>query len=260
MKVFNGFDGLPRFANPVVTVGSYDGVHAGHRKLLGTINDIARRTDGESVVITFSPHPREVLGGGGGVKLLTTLEEKTLLLERAGVDNLIIAPFTREFSELSSYDFVRQYLIDKVGVRTLVVGYNHHFGHNKSGNFDYLERMGGQFGFDIYMVPRHDVDDDKVSSTIIRGLIGSGDVGGAARYLGYRYFIMGHVDGRGGFIPGEQSKLLPPAGKYPVEAAAEGAQPQAGELSVGQDGALHLLLSDVPASGAKVTVTFAGHS
>lgn len=248
MRVFEGFDNLPYLQNPVVTVGSYDGVHAGHRKLLDKIAEIARRTDGESVVVTFSPHPREVLADGDRpVGLLTTLLEKTLLLERAGVDNLIIVPFTTEFSRLSSYDFVKQYLVDKIGVRTLVVGYNHHFGRDKTGDFGYLEQMSGRFGFDIYMVPRHDVDEDKVSSTVIRNLIGSGHVTEAERLLGYRYFIMGQADTDGVFRPCEPSKLLPPAGRYPVIAAE-----RRGELSIAADGSLTLY----PPAEGEVAVTF----
>lgn len=256
MRVFEGFDNLPHFRNPVVTVGSYDGVHAGHRKLLDRIDEIARRTDGESIVVTFSPHPREVLPGDSPVRLLSTLAEKTLLLERAGVDNLIVAPFTGEFSRLSSYDFVKQYLVDRIGVRTLVVGYNHHFGHNKTGNFDYLEQMSARFGFDIYMVPRHDVDNDKVSSTVIRGLIGSGRVTEATRLLGYPYFIIGRTTANGGFRPGEPSKLLPHAGRYPVEAAQHGGTAQHGELYVAADGALALTLPTPLLAGSMVTVTF----
>ena len=248
MRVFEGFANLSRLRNPVVTVGSYDGVHAGHRKLLDKIAGIAHRTGGESVVVTFSPHPREVLAGGDRpVGLLTTLPEKTLLLERAGVDNLIIAPFTTEFSRLSSYDFVKQYLVDRIGVGTLVVGYNHHFGHDKTGDFGYLEQMSELFGFDIYMVPRHDVDEDKVSSTVIRDLIGGGRVSEAERLLGYPYFIMGHASADGGFRPLEASKLLPPPGHYAVMAAG-----QRGELTVAADGTFALL---PPADGA-ISVTF----
>ena len=256
MRVFNGFGDLPRFRNPVVTVGSYDGVHAGHRKLLQTIRDIARRTGGESVVVTFSPHPREVLAGGGTVKLLSSLGEKTLLLAGAGIDNLVVAPFTTEFSRISSYDFVKQYLIDRIGVHTLVVGYNHHFGHNKTGDFNYLERMGEEFGFGIYMVPRHDVDDDKVSSTIIRNLIGQGRVAEAAKYLGYRYFIMGAAGENGIFHPDDAAKLLPPAGEYPVEAGAECGPRQCGVLVVQTDGTLRLTAPDTPFPPGKATVTF----
>lgn len=256
MKVFNGFDNLPHFTNPVVTVGSYDGVHAGHRKLLGKIGDTARETGGESVVVTFSPHPREVLGGGEPVRLLTTLKEKTILLEQAGIDNLIVAPFTREFSKLSSYDFVKHYLIDKIGVRTLVVGYNHHFGHNKTGDFDYLDRMGDRFGFDIYMVPRHDVDDDKVSSTIIRKLICEGKVAQASKFLGYPYFIVGRIDQGGAFVPDELSKLLPPQGRYAVSVSIPNDGQERTELFVSNDGILHLASMTGVAPGSTLAVTF----
>lgn len=242
MKIFNGFDNLPQFRNPVVTVGSYDGVHAGHRKLLDRINSIARQNGGESVVITFSPHPREVLPDGNGIKLLSSPSEKAILLESAGIDNLIIAPFTPEFSRISSYDFVKRFLIDRIGVHTLVVGYNHHFGHDKTGDFKYLEKMAEQFGFDIYMVPRYDVDHDKVSSTVIRQLIADGKVAQAAKYLGYPYFIAGRIDRDGTMHPESPSKLLPPADQYRVETIEEGSgDPTPAILCVDGDGKLRVL-------------------
>ena len=141
MTVHYGFDSLPAFRNPVVTVGSYDGVHGGHRAILQRINELAAKNGGESVVVTFAPHPRIVLGKAEGLKLLNTLEEKITLLEEVGVDHLVVAPFTEEFSRLSSEEYVREYLVKKIGVRTLVVGYNHHFGHNKDGDFRFLQSM-----------------------------------------------------------------------------------------------------------------------
>lgn len=254
MKVYYGFDDLPRFRNPVVTVGSYDGVHAGHRKLLDSINRMARENDGQSVVVTFSPHPREVLPDGNGIKLLSSPREKARLLEQAGVDNLIIAPFTTEFSRLSSYDFVKRYLLDKIGVHTLVVGYNHHFGRGKEGDFDYLVRMGSRFGFDIYMIPRYDMDDEKVSSTVIRDFIAAGDVRSAAKFLGYPYFIIGRVSDGGVLEPESRSKLLPPAGTYPVEVTHGQGVPLSADLRVGEDGGLRL--EPPPPAGTDVTVTF----
>ena len=218
---------MPHFRNPVVTVGSFDGVHSGHRKLLKIIADVAADRGGESVVVTFDPHPREVLGGSGrhgkqdsrpdsGVpRLLTTLEEKIALLDAVGIDNLIVAPFTREFSRLPYADFVRDYLVGRIGVATLVVGYNHHFGHGAEGNFHALGELGGELGFNIYMVSRHDVGDDKVSSTVIRRLISEGRMAEAERLLGYPYFLFGRIDTDGSVTAGK-AKLLPPAGAYPV--------------------------------------------
>lgn len=254
MRVFYGFDALPALRNPVVTVGSYDGVHQGHRKLLSTIAEIAAKRNGESVVVTFSPHPRQVLAGGGAVELLNTLDEKIYLLERVGIDNLIVAPFTPQFSQLSSEEFVSGYLVDKVGVSTLVVGYNHHFGHNKGGDFHSLERLGGRYGFDIYMQPRHDVDRDKVSSTVIRQLIRRGEVSQAARYLGSPYMVIGSPTPEGRFEAGDPAKLLPPAGEYSVTVC--GQTPPRRRLTVGEHGEMRLQPPLPPECGVKYTVCF----
>lgn len=224
MRVFYGFDNLPHFRDPIVTMGSYDGVHAGHRVLLGRIVDLAHQTDGESVVITFSPHPRTVLDPTGAlqVKLLNSLKEKILLLDQLGVNNLIVAPFTKEFSLVNSHDFVREYLIDQVGVSTLVVGYNHHFGHNKEGSFEYLYRLQAEFGFTIYEVPRQQVDNDKVSSTIVRELIGKGKMSQAAHALTQPYFMICQSDTDGEITTDEPRKLLPCDGTYHVKTVAAG--------------------------------------
>ena len=138
MKVFHGIDRLPAFRHPAATVGSFDGVHGGHSELLAAVRRFARERDGESIVVTFSPHPRIVLETQTDLRLLTTLDEKAWLLERAGIDNLVVIPFTREFSRTGSADFIRRDLIGKLGVETLVMGYNHHFGHNKEGDYGSL--------------------------------------------------------------------------------------------------------------------------
>lgn len=254
MKVFHGFDHLPRFRNPVVTVGSYDGVHAGHRKLLRTIAEIAEDKGGESVVITFSPHPREVLGGDPP-KLLTTLDEKIFLLEQAGVNNLIVAPFTPAFSRLSYSDFVRDYLVVRIGVSTLVVGYNHHFGHDKKGDFHSLGELSNGLGFDIYMVSRQDVDNDKVSSTVIRNLIGEGRMAEAAKFLGHPYFIFARAGFENGCVtPREPNKMLPPAGDYSVLVEADGGMVQT-VLTVTDCGSMSVREMP-PAPHGNVVVTF----
>ncbi len=222
MRVFYGFDELPDFRAPVVTVGSYDGVHVGHRELLGRINRVAAERNGESVVITFSPHPRIVLGQGEGLRLLNTLKEKILLMESVGVDNLIVAPFTEAFSRVSSVDFVTGYLVKKVGMKTLVAGYNHHFGYKKEGDSTALTALQEQFGFDIYVVPRQNVGEEKVSSTAIRALIAGGEMSKAARYLGQPYFMIVHSLPDGRIVSDEVTKLMPCAGIYPVTVEAAG--------------------------------------
>ena len=236
MRVFYGFDHLPVLRNPVVTVGSYDGVHAGHRRLLERIVRLAREQEGESVVVTFSPHPRTVLGNRGErVVLLNSLREKALLLEEVGIDNLIVVKFTKAFSRISSTVFVTDYLLGRIGARTLVIGYNHHFGHNQEGNFDFLRQLQQRFDFSIYEIPRQDVDRDKVSSTVIRRLIEAGEIGKANRLLGHAYFMIARADADGRVWPDDPAKLLPPPGEYPV--SVEGRQ---GVLTIGHDGVLML--------------------
>ena len=219
MKVHYGFDSLPAFRAPVVTVGSYDGVHGGHRTILRRINELAAQNDGESVVVTFAPHPRIVLGKADGLKLLNTLEEKITLLEDVGIDHLIVAPFTEKFSRLSSQEYVRDYLVRRIGVRTLVVGYNHHFGHNKDGDFRFLQSMQEEYGFEVYEISRQQIDDEKVSSTVVRQLITTGDVAHAMRLLERPYILITNLKERAI----DPYKLLPPNGRYRVEIEGQGA-------------------------------------
>ena len=219
MKVHYGFDSLPAFRAPVVTVGSYDGVHGGHRAILRRINELAAQNGGESVVVTFAPHPRIVLGKADGLKLLNTLEEKIALLEEVGVDHLIVAPFTEEFSRLSSQEYVRDYLVERIGVHTLVVGYNHHFGHNKDGDFRFLQSMQAEYGFEVYEISRQQIDDEKVSSTVVRQLITAGDVAHAMRLLERPYILITNLKERAI----DPYKLLPPNGRCRVEIEGQGA-------------------------------------
>ena len=219
MKVHYGFDSLPAFRAPVVTVGSYDGVHGGHRAILRRINELAAHNGGESIVVTFAPHPRIVLGKADGLKLLNTLEEKIVLLEEVGIDHLIVAPFTEEFSRLSSQEYVRDYLVGRIGVKTLVVGYNHHFGHNKDGDFRFLQSMQEEYCFDVYEISRQRIDDEKVSSTVVRQLITAGDVAHAMRLLKRPYILITNLKE----CAIDPYKLLPPNGRYRVEIESQGA-------------------------------------
>lgn len=231
MKVYYGFDSLPAFKSPVVTVGSYDGVHGGHRVILKHICKLARQNRGESVVVTFAPHPRIVLGKAEGLKLLNTLEEKIVLLDEVGIDNLIVAPFTEEFSRLSSEEYVRDYLVGKIGVKTLVVGYNHHFGHNKDGDFRFLQSLQSQYGFEVCEIPRQQIDDEKVSSTVVRRLIAEGKMAHASHLLNRPYLLITRVNERIECI--DPYKLLPPMGRYEVDIEGYGRA----ELEISNDGA-----------------------
>lgn len=181
MRVFYGFDDLPNFVRPAVTVGSYDGVHRGHRMLIDRLVAEAREQGGESIVMTFEPHPRVTLGRADGLRLLTTLDEKIALLAEAGVDDVIVIPFDRSFSALSGREFVDRYLIGRVGAETLVAGFNHRFGH------DGLPCDAPEVTARLHVI-RMDpctVGDLRVSSTAIRRMLEAGEVSAAERLLGH---------------------------------------------------------------------------
>ena len=203
MRVFYGFDALPHFVRPTVTVGSYDGVHSGHLALLRTVAGRARAQGGESVVLTFEPHPRVTLGRADGLRLLTSLEEKIYLLGQQGIDNLIVIPFDKD-ETLNTFE---------LQLETLVVGFNHRFGRDKQGSYDYLGSHG--FGLEVVEVGECDVDAEKVSSTVIRRLVAQGDMARAARLLSHPYLVIGTA-AAGRIRTDDPLKLLPPAGSYQV--------------------------------------------
>lgn len=185
-----GFDAT----RPVVTVGTFDGVHLGHRKVLEKLKDIARKTGGESVVFTFHPHPRQVLTPEEhNLRLLTTLEEKTELLKLTGIDHLVIFPFTRDFSKLTYGEFVKTILIDRINPVCLVVGYDHRFGHNRKGDYESLRECAGNYRVKIEKLDVLLMDEVNISSTRIRDALESGNVRLANQYLGYAYELHGKV-------------------------------------------------------------------
>ena len=182
MRVFHGFGALPHFVRPAVTVGSYDGVHRGHRVLIERLVAEARANGGESVVLTFEPHPRITLGKAEGLRLLTTPDEKIALLAELGVDNVIVIPFDRAFSALSGEEFADDYLIGRVGAETLVAGYNHRFGHDRI-DCDALAASGR---LRVVKVDPCDIEGRHVSSTAIRRLLDEGKTAEAELLLGRR--------------------------------------------------------------------------
>ena len=218
MRIFYSLPEIEgQILHPAVTVGSFDGVHAGHRTILDKLKETADEIGGESVVVTFDPHPRQVLHPEDtSLKLLNSPEEKIYLLEQAGVDNLFIVSFTPEFSRLSSEGFVRRYLLEGIGAKAIVLGYNHHFGHGREGNRDYLEALKGRFDFEVCQLPKHDVDEQKVSSTVLRFLIDSGNLETAQELLGGPYFFIARKGECGLLEYDEPLKLFPPEGTYPV--------------------------------------------
>ena len=233
MRVFRSAEGLPPIKFPVVTVGSYDGVHFGHRALLEQVKTMADEAGGESVVVTFWPHPRRVLPDGGGVKLLNTLDEKLWLLREAGIDDVVVLPFTAEFARMSSDDFVREILVGKIGMKRFVVGYNHRFGSGQQGDFASLQRMQGELGFVAVRVGRRDVHEEKVSSTVVRNMIASGEMAHAAEFLTRGYILIADIRRRS-VLPGDTDTLLPPPGAYPVTVEA-GGKLRRDELLVGEE-------------------------
>ena len=228
MQVHYGFEQANRIKNAVVTTGSFDGVHIGHKTIINRIIEIARSIDGESVLITFFPHPRKVLypeTQGKDLMFINSQKEKIELLQKTGLDHLIIVNFTLEFSRVSSHDFIRNFLIEKLNAKYIIVGFNHHFGHNREGDYTYLYQLKEELGFEVEEIPEQDIQHETVSSTTIRKSIKEGRIQRANAYLDHQYIIIGAL-GKGthyftevGFPTlsvqiEELGKLIPPDGVY----------------------------------------------
>lgn len=194
MKVHYNIDEIPAIKNAIVSQGTFDGVHMAHKKIIERLKQIASIKNGETVIITFEPHPRIVLLPlDHGLQLLSTLNEKINLLEKAGVDHLIILPFTKEFSRLSSEQFIRNILVNKIKTNTLVIGYDHRFGKNREGSFEHLKNSASLYEFEVEEIPEQDIDDIAVSSTKIRQALLNNDIQTAQKYLGNSYSLEGKV-------------------------------------------------------------------
>lgn len=194
MKVYHSLASFQKIPNAIVTQGTFDGVHMAHQAILAQVNRLAKEKNGESVLITYDPHPRMVLfPEDHNLQLLNTLDEKIALLEGQGVNHLLILPFTKEFSRLSSLEFIRDILVNAIGTQTLVIGYNHRFGKNREGSFEHLKEFAPAYGFQIQEISSQDVDQMSVSSTRIREALKNGDVKQAARFLGKNYSLSGTV-------------------------------------------------------------------
>jgi len=199
LKVYERIESFKKLRHAVVTPGTFDGVHLGHRTILSRLKELAEKNGGETVVLTFHPHPRIVLHGDDhNLRLLTTLEEKTALLREAGIDHFIIHPFSVEFSRTSVVHYVRDMLVGQIGMKQLVIGYDHHFGRNREGNLEHLQELAPLYEFDIEEIPAQEIDAVNVSSTKIRKALNKGDVELAHQYLGYPYRLTGVVK------PGQQ--------------------------------------------------------
>ena len=194
MKIYNNFSDFVKVPNAIVTIGTFDGVHLGHQAILKDMVKTAKEIGGETVVITFYPHPRQVLNiNAANLRFITTQEEKLQLLEKSGVDNVVVVNFTKEFSRVSSEDFIRDYIIEHINPVKLVIGYDHHFGNNRMGDFSLLSEMQNKYNFKVQRIEAHDVENIAVSSTKIRHSLQQGDVSRANALLGYQFSYIGKV-------------------------------------------------------------------
>lgn len=194
LKIHSSFDSLKGIKNPVVTIGTFDGVHLGHKSILKRLKEIAKEIDGETVLLSFYPHPRMVLHPDDhNIRLLSTPEEKSKQLAEAGLDHLMIYPFSVEFSRLSAFEYVRDLLVAGIGTHTVVVGYDHRFGRNREGDHNTLLELSEIFGFRVIEIEAQVISNINVSSTKIRQALLSGQVSEAQEYLGYQYIITGKV-------------------------------------------------------------------
>jgi riboflavin kinase/FMN adenylyltransferase len=229
---------------PVVTIGTFDGVHLGHREVIAELRRITRETGGESVVFSFFPHPRMVVTPEEDtIRLLSTQAEKSALLEELGLDHLVVYPFTKEFAALSYTDFVKDILVSKMHIHKLVTGYDHKFGQGREGDFNALNRLGELYGFEVEQLNPLLVENVAVSSTKIRRALEVGDVGKANHFLGYAYLLKGKVvQGRrlgrelgfptANILPDDLHKLVPNDGVYAVYVNVDGVRYE-GMLNVG---------------------------
>jgi riboflavin kinase/FMN adenylyltransferase len=212
----------------VITIGTFDGVHIGHRKILEKVINHAKNASLKSAVLTFFPHPRMVLQKDADIKLLNTLEEKKAILNKMGLDILVIHPFTREFSRLTATEFVRDLLVNKLKSKKIIIGYDHRFGRNRTANINDLIAFGNTFDFGVEEIPAQEIDEVSVSSTKIRKALEEGDVQTANEYLGYEYMLTGTVkEGKGlgrkleyptaNIVIEASYKLIPKTGSYIVK-------------------------------------------
>lgn len=234
MKIFRGFEDAAKIINPVVTTGSFDGVHIGHKTILNRLRMLADKFNGESVLITFDPHPRKVLypdTAGKDLRLINSQEEKLDLLEKTGLDNVIIVEFTREFSKITSEEFVRDLLHGILHAKVVVVGFNHHFGFNKEGNYKQLWEWRNKYQFEAEEIPEQEVYHETVSSTRIRQAISEGYIQRANAYLDHYYIIKGEAENyqvSDESLPSfvkirliEECKILPSSGIYAVSVESD---------------------------------------
>jgi riboflavin kinase/FMN adenylyltransferase len=234
MKVHRDIENLPAFRNAVITIGTFDGVHMGHRQIINKLKDEASAINGETVIITFHPHPRKVVASTIlGIRLINTLDEKLQLLEQMGIDHVVVVPFTDAFANQPAEDYIKNFLIEKFHPHTIIIGYDHRFGKERKGDYVLLEKKAAEYGYVLKEIPRHVLDEISISSTKIREALLEGKIEVADKLLGYEFFFSGvvvHGDKLGrklGYptanlkIPDEE-KITPGNGIYAVYAQPEG--------------------------------------
>lgn len=242
MKTFSKISNYPKNKS-VVTIGTFDGVHMGHKKILEKVIHSAQELHCQSVVLTFFPHPRMVLQESSEIKLLNTMDEKISLLEEIGIDNLIIHPFDKEFSRLTAEEFVKEILVDQLNVQKIIIGHDHRFGRNRTADINDLISFGLEYGFEVTQISAQEINENAVSSTKTRNAILDGDITLANDYLGYSYFFSGEVVkgkqlGRTIGFPTanihikEDYKLVPKNGVYIVKSSFNN-QPLQGMMNIG---------------------------
>jgi riboflavin kinase/FMN adenylyltransferase len=246
MKIHRNIEELPEFKNAVITIGTFDGVHMGHRQIIGKLKSVARSIGGETVIITFHPHPRKVVSSTIlGIRLINTLEERIELLEQLGIDHLVVVPFTDAFANQPAEDYVKNFLISKFHPHTIIIGYDHRFGRERKGDYLLLEKMAALYNYQLQEIPKHVLDEISISSTRIRESLLEGKIDIADKLLGYDFFFSGvvvHGDklGRKLGYPtanlriNDEEKIVPGNGIYAVYAQPEGSEKKLkGMMSIG---------------------------
>lgn len=247
MKVYTNFDELGEIKNPVLTIGTFDGVHIGHQKIIEKIKAEAEKMNGETVLFTFFPHPRLVINpNDNSLRMIQTIEEKKEVLAKLGLDHLIIFPFTKEFSQVTAQEFIKNFLVDKLNLKVIVVGYDHRFGKGREGNIELLKRYSKEYNYKVIEIPAQEIEEVNVSSTRIRKAILSGDIETANAFLSAPFKLTGHV------IKGKQLgrtigyptanieildalKVIPAIGIYVVKVFLKNGNRYRGMMSIGKN-------------------------
>jgi len=234
MAVFYNTDNLPEFKNAVITIGTFDGVHLGHRVILQEVVRHANEINGESVLLTFEPHPRKLLFPDQPLKLLTPLDEKIKLIQAEGIQHIVVVPFTHAFANLSADEYIGDFLVKLFKPESIVIGYDHHFGHDRKGNINLLKQDASKYNYSVFEIPAQLIDEAAVSSTKIRNALNEGQVSEAAHMLGYNYTLNGTVQkgaqlGRtinyptANLLPSGEDQLIPARGVYAIKVNYNGA-------------------------------------